>query len=270
MKESLKNINEIISVCERMISYIEVNGIIKPRNSLYNDYKEKIYSFLELQGLTKKESTTVYVLDKFCWSGNDYTVNLKEAQMILKTVVGLKHELFPNDFEKIFISHREKDKEQIAAFIELLYTIGIPRPKQNEESVIFCTSHPASYIDNGNPISGEIKNFINSHYHAFYILWYTDRYFESQPCLQESGAIWSMGKKYQEILQPGFDRNKITGLLSKDNLNFYSNDSNRLNILKGQIEKMFSLEPVDFNYWESSRNEFISKIDNIVKKQKND
>ena len=51
----------------------------------------------------------------------------------------MKHELYPNCFEKVFISHREKDKEQVAAFIDLLHALGIPRPtKDAPEKAIFC------------------------------------------------------------------------------------------------------------------------------------
>lgn len=43
-------------------------------------------------------------------------------------VKGMKHTLLPDSFEKIFISHREKDKANVEALVELLYAIGIPRP----------------------------------------------------------------------------------------------------------------------------------------------
>ena len=61
---------------------------------------------------------------------------------------------------------------------------------------------------------------INTDKHVFYILWYTDRYFESPACLNEVGAIWAMKKKYQEILMPNFDANKIYGLLDKQSMHF--------------------------------------------------
>ena len=83
---------------------------------------------------------------------------MREVKTIYETVVALKHDLFPESFEKIFISHREKDQKQIVAFMELLYALGIPRPTATQpESVIFCTSHPATYLENGSRNLDEIK-----------------------------------------------------------------------------------------------------------------
>ena len=185
---------------------------------------------------------------------------LEEAKDIKSLIIQLKHALFPECFEKIFISHSEKDEKQVHAFIELLYAIGIPRPLQGEENPIFCSSHPAAYIGNGCPISDTIKRQFQGHEHTFYILWYTENYFNSQACLNEAGAIWVMNRKYQEILYPNLDRKKINGLLDKQPISFYSNDVMRLNSFKEQIEKMYDLTPVNQNYWEMIRNDFVGKM----------
>ena len=60
---------------------------------------------------------------------------------------------------------------------------------------------------------------------------------------------------------PKFDRNKIGGLLPKEKLSFYANDKYRLNTFKEQIEKMFSLQPIDTNAWEIAREKFIKTIE---------
>ena len=152
----------------------------------------------------------------------------------------LKHDLFKDAYEKIFIGHREKDEEQVAAFVELLHVIGIPRKTlQDSESIIFCTSHPEGYIKNGERNLDKIRDMINTDEHTFYILWYTDRYFESPACLNEAGAIWAMKKKYQEILMPDFDENKINGLLDKQPVWFKTDNKARLNTFKEHIEAMF-------------------------------
>lgn len=187
--------------------------------------------------------------------------------MIRRTVVELKHELFSDSFDRIFISHREKNKNQVAAFMDLLYSIGIPRPSiAQPESMIFCTSHPATYLENGSRNLDEIKNQVTDKVHTFYILWYTDDYFESQACLNEAGAIWAMGKKYQEILFPKFSSRKIGGLLDKQSVWFKADDKYRLSSFKEQIERMFGLAPISQNAWEEARDTFIERINTILEK----
>ena len=101
---------------------------------------------------------------------------------------------------------------------------------------------------------------INSDEHVFYILWYSDKYFKSQACLNEAGAIWAMKKKYQEILMPNFDSGSIKGLLDKQQVWFRANDKMRLNTFKEQVEKMFALPPTTANAWEMARDKFVQTI----------
>lgn len=262
MNNKLKEINDIIYLCDLMIEYISKNGLIYPRNDVYNEYKKKIDCFCENNSLKRKDYAPYQVLSQFYYKETtSYTINLSEAMMIRRTIVEMKHELFSNCYEKIFISHREKDKKSVEAFVELLHSIGIPRPtEKNPESVIFCTSHPESYILNGEKNLEEIRDHLNSDKHIFYILWYSDNYFESQACLNEAGAIWALKRNYQEILSPQFDNKKIGGLLDKQPVWFRSNDAERLNIFKEQLEKMFELDKLSINAWETARNKFINTI----------
>lgn len=184
--------------------------------------------------------------------------------MIRRTVIDMKHDLCASCFERIFISHREMDKRQVAAFINLLYAIGIPRPTiNNKNQTIFCTSHPGSYIANGIRNLDEIRNQITDDKHTFFILWYTENYFKSQACLNEAGAVWALGKKYQEILSPGLDSCMIVGLLDKQPVWFRSNDKYRLNLFKDQIVQMFALPQLEENTWEFARDEYIAAINSI-------
>ena len=265
MNTKLKEINNIITLCDSMIDYIHKNGIIHTGNATYEAYKEYIKDFFRPRSDFPRDYGPFLVLDKLHFSSGNYTVCLSEAQMIRNAVVWMKHDLFPDCYEKIFISHREKDERQVAAFMELLYALGIPRPTEdNPESAIFCTSHPATCIENGKPNLDEIKRQLNSHEHMFYIMWYTDSYFESQACLNEAGAIWSMNKKYQEILSPNLKSDRIGGLLDKQPVWFRSNDKNRLNTFKKQIETMFDLPSLTTNAWETARDSYISQINSIV------
>ncbi|MBR4319721.1 MAG: hypothetical protein IKP69_06700 [Oscillospiraceae bacterium] len=268
-REDFEAYNEIVKLCESMIEYIQKNGIINKGNELYLNYRKRIYQFVNKYDLKHSDSDIhvllYYIIDMYY---SHYTLNQNEAQIILETIVRLKHELFPDNYEKIFISHREKDKEQVHAFMELLHVIGIPLPLDGGESVIFCSSHPEAYIQNGNLIDEEVKKQFHNHKHTFYILWYTDNYFESQPCLNEAGAVWVMNKKYQEITSPNFSRAKISSLLDTQKLSFCSSDKNRLNDFKKQIENMFSLPSINQNSWEMARDNFINKMLEIAEKEK--
>lgn len=269
MEVKLMELNEIIEVCKDLINRIRKNGNgnVKTGDDLYEKYKTLINAFCtkyDIEHMDSKLIHSTYLSIKDYYWNRNYTVNLNEATSILELIVYLKSLLYPNLYEKIFISHREKDKEQVDAFIALLYAIGIPRPLENRDSMIFCSSHPAAYIDNGQMIDDTIMEQFHCSQNVFFILWYTDNYFESQACLNEMGAIWVMNKKYQEILMPGFDRSKIGGLLPKEKVSFTANDKYRLNSFKEQIEKMFSLQPIASNAWEVARDNFINTIEGLA------
>ena len=268
MNPKLKEINELIALCDQMLLYIQERGDIRPNNDLYCLYKLKVESFCKNNKINDVNYAPYAVLCTFFFKSSAYTVNKSEVLAIKNALVEIKHMLFKDDYEKIFISHREADKDQVDAFVDLLHAIGIPRPTMElPDSVIFCTSHPEGYIQNGERNLDTIRDMINTDKHVFYVLWYTDRYFESPACLNEAGAIWTMKKKYQEILMPDFDSSQIRGLLDKQPVWFIANDKMRLNTFKEQIEKMFSLSSITPNAWEQARDRFIEQINKIASKK---
>lgn len=265
----LQDINEVIDASKALVGFIQRNGTVRTGNHEYNHYKDLIAQFVGKYRLKDSGNPYYFVLDRYYfYEHQSYTVNLAEARMIYRTLVAWKHELVPDCFEKVFISHREKDKPQVDAFINLLHAIGIARPRQSQDQkTIFCSSHPAYYIENGKKNLDEIKQAIQSDQHTFFILWYTDNYFDSQACLNEVGAIWALDKRYQEILSPTFDHSRIGGLLDKQPTWFVSTDKYRLNTFKEQLEKMFDLDPLQQNAWEKARDEFIDQIYSIIDKR---
>lgn len=158
MNFSLQEINEIIALCDEMVKYASKNGTISSGNEVYIKYAHSINNFMYAHKLKDRNYPIFCILDHYYTSNRGSTLNMREVKTIYETVVALKHDLFPESFEKIFISHREKDQKQIVAFMELLYALGIPRPTATQpESVIFCTSHPATYLENGSRNLDEIK-----------------------------------------------------------------------------------------------------------------
>jgi len=274
MNPKLKDINELVALCDQMLSYIQERGDIRPNNELYLSYKLKVNSFCKANNINNRSYAPYAILCTLYFDSSTYTVNRSEAMAIKNTLVQIKHMLFKNDYEKIFISHREKDAEEVAAFVELLHVIGIPQTTvETPESVIFCTSHPEGYIENGKRNLDKIRDMINTDenvfyvFYVFYVLWYTDKYFESQACLNEAGAIWAMKKRYQEILMPNFDSVQIRGVLDKQLVWFRANDKMRLNTFKEQVEKMFALTPTTANVWEPARDRFIQIVEAKAKEQ---
>lgn len=262
MDNKLIELNDILHLVDRMIEYIQRNSIIRPGNNEYNSYKQALLDFCRKYDVKAEYPAAYNLLDFYFYDSSSYFVDMAEAINIRKAVVALKDVMCPDSYEKIFISHREKDKKEVEAFVELLHAIGVPRPTASQkESFVFCTSHPEGYIPNGERNLDEIRNQINTDRHTFYIMWYTDNYFESQACLNEAGAIWVMKKKYQEILSPSFDSNKIRGLLDKQPTWFRINDKYRLNTFKEQLERMFSLDPISSNSWEIIRDRFIECVE---------
>ena len=263
MDNKLVEINGILYWVDKMIEYIQTNSIIRHGNNEYTSYKQSLLDFCRKYNVEEQYPALYKLLDFYYYRSSGYSVNMTEALNIRKAIVELKNAICPNSYEKIFISHREKDKKEVEAFVELLHAVGIPRPTASQkEGVIFCTSHPEGYIPNGKRNLDEIRDQINTDRHTFYILWYTDNYFESQACLNEAGAIWAMKKKYQEILSPSFDSNNIRGLLDKQPTWFSSNDKYRLNTFKEQLESMFSLDPITENSWEKARDIFLQQLNN--------
>lgn len=261
MNQGLKEINEIIALCNRMTDVTQKNGYIKTSHEDYRIYCEHIDSFCTAHNLKDLNYAPFAIIGKYWTNSLRATLYPSEIAAIKQNLILIKHTLFENAYEKIFISHREKDADQVYAFVELLHAIGIPRPtREMPESVIFCTSHPEGYIENGKRNLDEIRDKINTDEHVLYVLWYTDRYFESPACLNEAGAIWAMKKKYQEILMPNFNEKKINGLLDKQPVWFRANDKMRLNTFREQIEEMFALTSITPNAWETARDKFIDQI----------
>lgn len=265
MNPKLIEINELIDLCDKMLEKSKIIGYIKCSDEDYRSYCSLIKSFCKKHNLINDNYAPYAILDKYWTTNINGTLYINEIEMIKNILFMFKHTLFKDDYEKIFISHREKDKEQVAELINLLHAIGIPRETvESSESMIFCTSHPEGYIKNGEKNLETIRNMINTDKHIFYILWYTDNYFQSQACLNEAGAIWAMKKKYQEILVPKFDNNKIIGLLDKLPVWFRADDKFRLNSFADDIQKMFSLPKVATNSWELARDKFIEDIDKLT------
>lgn len=112
MNPKLKEINELIALCDQMLLYIQERGDIRPNNDLYCLYKLKVESFCKNNKINDVNYAPYAVLCTFFFKSSAYTVNKSEVLAIKNALVEIKHMLFKDDYEKIFISHREADKDR--------------------------------------------------------------------------------------------------------------------------------------------------------------
>lgn len=97
--------------------------------------------------------------------------------------------------KSVFVSHATKDKELVAAIVDLIEEgIGVP------ESEIFCSSLDGYGIPTGENFISYIKSEIQEP--KVVVLLLTPSYFRSNFCLFEMGAAWVKTHKIFPILVP--------------------------------------------------------------------
>ncbi|MFM2284878.1 MAG: hypothetical protein RLZZ543_375 [Bacteroidota bacterium] len=157
---------------------------------------------------------------------------------------------------KLFISHSSKDDSVIKPFIDLIESIGVPHDK------IFYSSHPAYGVGLGENIFERLKAELEDDVFALFML--SENFYQSPVCLCEMGAVWIKSNKQIPILIPPFDFSGVQGVFP-NSLGFKMNDKNQLNNFKGELELHFNLNPTHISRWEEKRDEYIVKINGLLK-----
>lgn len=101
MNPKLKEINELIALCDQMLAYIQERGDIRPNNELYLSYKSKVNSFCKDNKINERQYAPYVIFYTFYFK-NAYIVNAGEVSAIRDALVKIKHSLFRNDYEKNF------------------------------------------------------------------------------------------------------------------------------------------------------------------------
>ena len=70
MNPSLQEINEIITLCDEMVNFVDSRDNIRNGNSLYNEYKKRINDFVKEQELSQRDYAPYVVLDSFYFSSS--------------------------------------------------------------------------------------------------------------------------------------------------------------------------------------------------------
>lgn len=151
---------------------------------------------------------------------------------------------------KIFISHSSKDREVLAALVDLLIKSGI-----RKEDIV-ATSASDTGFSTGESLYGNLKSvLLGNDLSIIYLL--SEDYYSSPICLNEMGAAWIRNIEFQyPILLPGFSFEQIKGVIR---------DKERIGISLSSIDS--ATEQSFDNLVTSLAGKFAIKIDPYVKKR---
>ena len=181
---------------------------------------------------------------------------------VIETLTGIKKDLFAGYYDKIFISHSEKDQEIACELIALLHNIGVKKPINGLNGQIFCSSYDGYLIPLRENNIEYIKTQLDSTDNVLALVLYSKNYMKSVACLNEAGAIWIKDIPFYPVILPDFSFEEIKGFLNPNITGFKIDDKYKLNEFKDNLVQYFNLQEVNANIWEQERDKFISKFDN--------
>lgn len=157
---------------------------------------------------------------------------------------------------KLFISHSHSDEKSVESIVELLEFIGL------DETNMFCSSIDGYGIPLGEDIFEYLRKLYTD-YELMVIFIHSDSYYDSPVSLNEMGAAWVLKKEYYSILLPGFNFEKMSGVVKSDKIAIKLDSQEakgRLNEFKDKICRFFSLQQKTNNTWERRRDKFLNAI----------
>ena len=193
---------------------------------------------------------------------NERGCTKQDLLFIIETLTGIKKDLFADYYDKIFISHSEKDQEIACELIALLHNIGIKKPINGLNGQIFCSSYDGYLIPLRENNIEYIKTQLDSTDNVLALVLYSKNYMKSVACLNEAGAIWIKDIPFYPVILPDFSFEEIKGFLNPNITGFKIDDKYKLNEFKDNLVQYFNLQEVNANIWEQERDKFISKFDN--------
>jgi len=228
-------------------------------NNLYQYYADQQYydSDLSQSALEHNIRAIMYKLRR---RKSELSLNNQDEKTTTRSTENKPH--------KLFISHSSKDKEYIAALVEMLEHIGM------SEGSFVCTSIPGYGIPGGCNIYDWLREqFEDNNLRVLFAL--SENYYNSPACLNEMGAAWVTKATHTLLLLPGFDFSDIRGCVNsmEVGISVDSNDDelkHRLNELKDYLVLEHNLKPVSQTNWERYRDGFIQSVRNIADKKIND
>lgn len=162
---------------------------------------------------------------------------------------------------KIFISHSSKDVAYVKKIVNLLDGMGL------NQTQAFCSSQPGY----GIPIDTDIfdylrKQFLEHDLHVIFV--HSDNYYKSSISLNEMGAAWVLRNEATSILLPGFEFEKMTGVVNGETISIKLDMpelelKDKLNQLYNKIVKEFDMTKKSDIIWEQKRDSFIKEVQSV-------
>lgn len=161
---------------------------------------------------------------------------------------------------KVFISHSSRDKEFVEALVNLFEDLGMTPDN------LFCSSVPEYGIKLGGDIFETLRKLFHE-YELYMIFVHSPRYYNSTVSLNEIGAAWVLHTKCCSILTADMDFSSMNGVINGNFISIKVNQEDaaaRLNELKDELTKIFSLPSMEMTKWERKRNNFLKVVNAIV------
>lgn len=253
--EQFQDLNEVITLAKNELIGFDMPNAFDTRCKL----RRIVNNLIDALGLTSKSP---FVRNLYCnWNVlNETRCTKLDLSFVIETLTKIKKEFFPQYYDKIFISHSEKDKDIVDSFISLLHDIGIPKPTSDKEGRIFCSSSDSYAIPLRENNIEYIKSQLDSTDNILSIIMYSNNYMNSPACLNEAGAIWIKSIPYQPIILPDFSFDEIKGFLNPNITGFEISNKSRLNDFQEQLLQSFNLPAINYNVWEHERDKFLKEI----------
>lgn len=160
--------------------------------------------------------------------------------------------------KSVFVSHATKDKELVAAIVDLIEDgIGVP------ESEIFCSSLDGYGIPTGENFINHIKSEIQEP--KVVILLLTPSYFKSNFCLCEMGAAWVKTHKIFPILVPPLSYADVKDVLTSTQAARIEDDI-KYNELREHLIEVLEFDQKSNTKWDIKRKAFLKKLPSLLKK----
>ncbi|MEI7228669.1 toll/interleukin-1 receptor domain-containing protein [Pectobacterium carotovorum] len=160
--------------------------------------------------------------------------------------------------KSVFVSHATKDKELVAAIVDLIEDgIGVP------ESEIFCSSLDGLGIPTGENFISYIKSEIQEPKVVIFLL--TPSYFKSKFCLCEMGAAWAKTLKIFPILVPPLTYEDLKYVLTSTQVANIKDDI-KYNELRDHLIDVLDFHPKSNTKWDVKRKIFLKKLPSLLKK----
>ena len=168
---------------------------------------------------------------------------------------------------KIFISHANKDKLIVDAFVNLLTKAGIP------EEQIVSSSTPGTQLHTGKSLYAELKKELSQE-KLLVIFMLSENFYASTVCQNEMGAAWFRGVTCEVVLLPGFTFGQVKGVICENNLigialDTYDKESaDRFNHLRNDLT-MFGFT-LSADNWNLAILDFYVAVENYKSQHRND